>query len=406
VNPTPENREQHLQELRLFLEELCCHLCRLQHMEADGVEPDRVVIHQEVYLGGPGLYADVKVQPPSAPCYFVEVKYGYPPERILANLRRKYGSNAPGLQGAAKVILVADTRRHADWPALQRQIAAALQPGLNLDVWDEEYLIGLLRRRFGLKVDLISEDNIAELKVAIDAARGHYAFGDDWEGNSLQLALLWHFSHWRVRQLREARNLPERAILPPGAYAKAIVLLADMCSFSSYVRDTPDHDIVRHALTTFYSKARYEVLNTGGMLYQFVGDQAIGLYGLPERRPTDAAAACACARALIDLGNSVSYEWQRQIDRIQNAQGIHIGMTIGDIQVVSLRPFGRAHLGAVSDGINMAARLLTQAGLSEIVVCNAFYQGLDAALQEPFQDIGAIDARNLGRIRAWKMKCA
>jgi adenylate cyclase len=45
------------------------------------------------------------------------------------------------------------------------------------------------------------------------------------------------------------------------------VLLADLCSFSSYVRDTADETIVRESLTAFYSKARYQIINSGGMLF-------------------------------------------------------------------------------------------------------------------------------------------
>jgi hypothetical protein len=47
------------------------------------------------------------------------------------------------------------------------------------------------------------------------------------------------------------------------------VLLADLCSFSSYIRDTGDAEVVRESLTAFYSKARYQIINNGGMLYQF-----------------------------------------------------------------------------------------------------------------------------------------
>ena len=99
---------------------------------------------------------------------------------------------------------------------------------------------------------------------------------------------------------------------------------------------------------------------------------------------------------------SVSNEWQRQIDRVQAARGVHIGMALGDIQIVSLRPFGRAHLGAVSDEVNMAARLVAQAGPGEIMVSNAFYQALDEPYQSGFHEMEPVEARNVGRIRVWK----
>ena len=161
-------------------------------------------------------------------------------------------------------------------------------------------------------------------------------------------------------------------------------------------------EIVREALTAFYSKARYAVLNTGGMMYQFVGDQVIGLFGIPDRQDGYVDEALLCARQLISIGNSVSNEWQRQIDRVQNSKGVHIGMALGQIQIVSLRPFGRAHLGAVSDEINMAARLLSKAGPGEIVASNAFHQALSEDSQSLFAVIDPVEAHNVGRIKAWK----
>jgi adenylate cyclase len=122
------------------------------------------------------------------------------------------------------------------------------------------------------------------------------------------------------------------------------------------VRDTRDDEVIRHCLTAYYSEARYEILNTGGMLYQFVGDEVSGLFGVPRPTADYLRVALACARALVDIGNSISHEGQRQIDRVQSAKGVHIGIAMGEVQFVSLRPYRRAHLGAVSDAINMAAR--------------------------------------------------
>jgi len=397
--------ELHLQEIRLFLEEVCCHLCRYHHMDKEGVKPEDVEVTPEFNLGLPGSFADIRVQAPSGELYFVEVKYGYPDDRIVKHLTRKYGTDIPALKAARGIILVLDTKHRPGWPDMQRRIEAGLRPGLKLEVWDEDRLLALVRQRFGVEVTEISEERIVELKDAIDRATGEYAFGSEWNGGALQLTLLWHFSHWRIRQMREQHQLTARTILPPGLHTHVVVLMADLCSFSSYVRDTSDDGVVREALTAFYSKGRYAVLNTGGMLYQFVGDQIIGLFGIPDQQPGYEEAALECAHALIDIADSVSNEWQRQIDRVQDARGVHIGMALGEIQIVSLRPFGRAHIGAVSDEINMAARLLSQAGPGDIMVSNSFYQSLDEPVQARFKEVEPVEARNVGRIKVWKEAC-
>lgn len=71
---------------------------------------------------------------------------------------------------------------------------------------------------------------------------------------------------------------------------------------------------------------------------------------------------------------------------------------------VSLRPYGRAHLGAVSDALNMAARLKDQAVSGEIVASNSYYQSLPEPSKDGFEALEAIDAKNMGKINAWKLR--
>lgn len=192
--------------------------------------------------------------------------------------------------------------------------------------------------------------------------------------------------------------------MPPGLYEGVAVLFVDLCSYSSYVRDTADDAVVRNVLTSFYSKARNQVLDTGGVMYQFQGDALLALYGVPEGRAGYVRDTLECAQALVDIGNATSNEWQRQIDHVQSAGGVHIGVALGDLQIVSLRPFAPAPLGAIGDSINLAARLTSIAAPSEIVVSNAFFQGLPEDSQAAFEEMEALEARNIGRIKAWKLR--
>jgi adenylate cyclase len=203
--------------------------------------------------------------------------------------------------------------------------------------------------------------------------------------------------------LREQHGFTPYSFLEPGTYEGVAVLLADLCSFSSYVRDTPGPEVIRDSLTAFYSKARYQIINNGGMLYQFVGDEVIGLFGIPRTDEGYLLRAVATAEALASIGQSVSNQWQRRIDRVQTAAGLHMGMAIGTLQIVSLRPYSRTHMGAIGDCINVAARLMSVASQSETVVSNAFYQGLPEDVQSRFRDADPVEARNVGRIRAWTL---
>jgi class 3 adenylate cyclase len=402
---TPEN-DSYLKELRLFLEEICCDLCRFQHVTQNNVRPEDVRINQEVYLGTPGAFADIQVKVVGAAPYFVEIKYGYPPDKVIKHLRRKYGTRTEANAGASKLVLVIDSNCYDDWPDAEHEIRASLHTEFGgLEIWTDERLLSLIASEFDIRIDSLAEENLAEIRDAVDRAKGKHAFGESFTNDSLQSALLWHFGFWLLRALRESTEAP-RGMLSPGLYKGVVTIFADLSCFSSYVRDTRDDEVVRHVLTSFYSKARYQVTNSGGMLYQFLGDGVLALFGVPERRENYVEAALECAKALIDIGNSVSNEWQRQIDHMQTAGGCHIGMALGDLHILSLRPFGRAHMGAIADSINMAARLSSQARPDEIVVSNSLFQKFPEESQDGFIEMEPVEAKNIGRIRAWRLGLA
>ena len=389
-----------------MLEELCCDLCRFEHVSRDGLAPEEVQIDREVAMGPPGAFADIRVRPRGGATYFVEVKYGYTDEAVLGSLRRKYGKPNEVVSQAAHVLLVVDRIGRMDWDALVKTAAAALGPGLALEVWDEARFAAAVRTHFGVELGEIEAGRLLDVRQAIDRAKGFHAFGGEslaaYEHDPLRAQLLWHFNFWRLRQMRGPNQLGAREIAPPGHYREVVVVIADMCSYSSFVRDTPNGEIFRENLTSFYSKARYQIINNGGMHYQFVGDEVIGIFGLPDHAPGYVEAAYETARALCSIGRSVAHEWQRQIDRIQSPIGLHVGVTLGDLHLLALRPFSRTHIGFIGDCINVAARLMSHATADEIIVSNSFYQRLPETARADFSQQEPIEAKNAGRINAWK----
>ena len=53
--------------------------------------------------------------------------------------------------------------------------------------------------------------------------------------------------------------------------------------------------------------------------------------------------------------------------------------------------------------ITRASRLSSAAGPDEIVVANALYQALATESQSRFAEMEPFEARNVGRLRAWKL---
>ena len=78
-------------------------------------------------------------------------------------------------------------------------------------------------------------------------------------------------------------------------------------------------------------------------------------------------------------------------------------MALGEVQVLSLRPFSRTHMGAVADAMNLCARLNAVSGPGEIVASNLLYQALPDAERRAFTELDPVEAKNIGRVKAWRL---
>jgi class 3 adenylate cyclase len=390
-------------EFRLFLEEICCELCRFRHVREDGLPAERVATVRDTRIGPTDTFADIKVIPADRSPYFVEIKWGYTGEDLIRRLVHKYAADLG--EQYRKLIVVTDLADQPGWPAIAEKLRAGLCPSLEVEVWGEAELLRQIKDFLGLTVDRLRGANYQAIRDSIIRAAWTRIFGDTAD-DRLAPTLLWHFSPWTLQRLHCDLGLPPRGILRPGVHRDVAVLMADLCSFSSYVRDTRDDALVRQALTTFYSQARHAILESGGMLYMFVGDQVIGLFGFPDQRPGDADEAVRCARRLVDIGDSVSERWQRHLDRAQESKGVHIGLAVGDLSLMPLRAFSTAHFAFIGDAINMTARLMEAAAPSEIVLSNGFYRALSTETQYAFQETEPVEGKGVGLIKCWRMPAA
>lgn len=385
-------------ELRLFLEEICCELVRADHVEHEGAVPESIETIREVRLDAPGSFADIRVVPGAGAPYFVEVKWGYDAAGTIDRLARKYATNPD--RRCQRLVVVTDHADDETWPAIEAALRQRICPSLAIEAWGERELCRRIEASFGLRIDALARGNVRAIRDSIVRAewRAAYAAADDL----MAPTLLWHFSSWTLRRLAREHGLGPENVLRSGIYRDVAVVMADICAFSSYVRDTRDEALVRHALTAFYSQARQAIVETGGMLDKFVGDEAIGMFGFPDRRPGYAEDALRCARRLIDIGNSVSEHWQSRIDRVQRSRGVHIGIALGDVSLMPLRAFSASHHGFIGDALNMTARLMAAADPSDVLVSNGFYQALSPGSRRGFTPVAPVDGRNVGLIQCWR----
>lgn len=388
-------------EIRTFIEEVCADLCVAHHVLVEGLAPEDVRVRREFALGPAACFADIRVHVEGQAPYFVEVKGAGKPERLARALARKYGPQSAAAESASRLILAVPADVDGGVDQLHELLSGALHPGLELEIWQPETVLERVHGAYGIDTSGLGVlEDAGELRNRIRDAMWLDAFGPEHRHSPMKTMLLWQFGTWGVRRLAQ-RGAPED-VLPEGGYPRVVALIADLSGFSSYVRDTPSPEIVHFVLSRFYSASRDAVLDHGGMLYRFMGDAVLAFFGMPEHTRDCESAALSCAEALLDIGASVSHEWQRLIDRVQDAHGVHVGIAMGGIEMVPLRVFQPSHLGAVGDTVNLAARLGSVAKAGEIVVSNALFHALAPELHGAFESIPSLEAKNVGRIKAWR----
>ncbi len=395
--------EREFPELRLFVEELVTALCRLRHA-GDGASPTAVRIRHECHVGAPNAFADLRVEAPGGEVYFVEIKLGYGVERAVESIRRKYSEARPDIAGASRVIVVVDPHTPAVLAELGRALAAAVRPGLELELWDESRLRALAAELLGAELPAFSPATIADARAAFDHALGRLALGEGYRGDALDWSLVWHFGPWRLRELAAQEGFDRRAVWPHGQLRDTAVVYGDIAGFSGYVRDTTDEHTVRTILAAFYAKLRLQIFDCGGALYQFLGDGAIALFPTDDDPQRALIRSIECAEAMLEIGQALSHEWQRQIDRMQPVRGLHIGVALGDLITMPMHPFASTPVGAIGDPINVAARLCTAAGPDQLLISNTLHRRLPIAEQHRFIELEPVEGKNVGRLKTWRLK--
>lgn len=139
-----------------------------------------------------------------------------------------------------------------------------------------------------------------------------------------------------------------------GSETELAILFCDMRDFTPFVESHSSYDVV-HILNRLFSTLGEPILLNNGIIYQYVGDEITGLFGLdgapPERSCRNAVrAALAMVDGLEALNQTLSAEFGIRVDV---GIGIHYGAVVaGRIGHPIQRQFS-----VVGDSINAASRI-------------------------------------------------
>lgn len=167
-----------------------------------------------------------------------------------------------------------------------------------------------------------------------------------------------------ARRLLEGRA---RSAIGDGVRLEATVLFCDLRGFTELCERIEPAE-VRRTLDLYYAAVSDTVLEHGGTVVQYVGDEVFSIFGAPDALPDHAARAVACATQLLD-----------ELPKLQNrlrASGLEgigygIGVHTGPLVSASVGTKRRRQYGVVGSTVNTGARLCARASVGAALISDA-----------------------------------
>ncbi len=148
-----------------------------------------------------------------------------------------------------------------------------------------------------------------------------------------------------------------------GERRHATIVFSDLSGYTA-LNERVDPEEVGLLMAELRTLATGIVEAQGGIVNQFVGDEIMALFGIPQAGRDDALRAL---RAALELHRAVRELSERQAPRLGVRIDLHSGINSGLVVVRPCAPHQGRH-GLTGDAVNTAARLLKLAEAGDIVV--------------------------------------
>jgi class 3 adenylate cyclase/tetratricopeptide (TPR) repeat protein len=170
------------------------------------------------------------------------------------------------------------------------------------------------------------------------------------------------------RRLGDDPATPAAATVAPGERRQVTVLFADLAGFTALSAAMDAEDL--HALMTrFFDAVDEIVVRFGGSVDKHIGDAVMALFGAPIAHGDDperaARAASEIHRRVAELGAA-----------LERRLAVHIGIAAGEVVAGDLG--GEGAYTVLGDSVNLAARLVEQAGPGQTLLSDSVRDAIAA----------------------------
>ena len=171
-----------------------------------------------------------------------------------------------------------------------------------------------------------------------------------------------------------------------GTRQQVAVLFADVRGFTAMAESldaTPE--IVVEVLNDLLEITATAIANNGGSVDKFVGDETMGLFNGYIAQDDYVFSAVKAAWEIIHGATEVLESIEKRVGIVL---GFGIGIHCGEAIIGSIGPSFRKDYTAIGDTVNVASRLESQAGISEILISRSVCDELE----------GRVDAVSVGKM--------
>ncbi|RMG99749.1 MAG: FHA domain-containing protein [Deltaproteobacteria bacterium] len=170
-----------------------------------------------------------------------------------------------------------------------------------------------------------------------------------------------------------------------GAEVEVTMLFADIRGFTAMSERHTPAEMVR-TLNDYFEVMVDVLFRHGGTLDKYVGDEIIGLFGAPVALADAPLRAVRCA---LDMLRALEEFNRLRAERAQEPIRIGIGVNTGPVIAGAIGSSQTLQYTVIGDAVNVAARLCSVAGPSEIIISDTTRQACGAGLRvearEPVQ---------------------
>ena len=177
------------------------------------------------------------------------------------------------------------------------------------------------------------------------------------------------------------------------------VLFCDLRGFTAQAAKMEPGE-VRLMLDTYYERLSAMVLDHGGTVMQYVGDEIYAAFGAPEIQSDHSARALACAVAMQEARPALGAEMEALgLSPIYYGIGVNSGQAVSAIVGSSTK----SQYSLVGDTVNIGSRLCSQAREDQVCFPGHVREAAGPAVPADAEDLGPIEFKNATRpIQVWR----